>query len=165
MVKNNFLNNIIFTFSLIVLSIIMGAPVALLAMSVHLLASAYLGYVYIIILAVSLVCLLIYRKYNKKNREVIFWILVILLIPVLFLAGYPLLQLEEYITGVDSGEKYILGVLLYLCVPATTGYVSLAFVYFLYKRKSVCRLWVIIAFIYFIITIILGFAVLIHAYS
>lgn len=143
----------------------MGAPVALLAMSVHLLASAYLGYVYIIILAVSLVCLLIYRKYNKKNREVIFWILVILLIPVLFLAGYPLLQLEEYITGVDSGEKYILGVLLYLCVPATTGYVSLAFVYFLYKRKSVCRLWVIIAFIYFIITIILGFAVLIHAYS
>lgn len=165
MVNNNFLNSLVFTITLIFSSIIMGIPVALLAMSVHLLGSAYLGYVYIIILAVSLVCLLIYRKYNKENREVIFWILVILLIPVLFLAGYPLLQIEEYITGVDSGEKYIFGVLLYLCVPVTAGYLSLAFIYFLYKRKSVCKLWLIIAFIYFIITIIFGCALLIKAYS
>ena len=40
-------------------------------------------------------------------------------------AGYPLLQLEEYITGVDGCEKYDLGVLTYLGTPTTAGYLSL----------------------------------------
>lgn len=72
MVNNNFLNSLVFTITLIFSSIIMGIPVALLAMSVHLLGSAYLGYVYIIILAVSLVCLLIYENIIKKIEKLYF---------------------------------------------------------------------------------------------
>lgn len=88
-----------------------------------------------------------------------------LLIPAFLLAGYPLLRLEEYITGIDGGEKYSLGVLTYLGVPATAGYLSLAFVYYKYKGTNILKSRLLIAFIYFIITIICGFAMLIIGYG
>lgn len=75
-------------------------------------------------------------------------------------AGYPLLQHEEYITGEDCGEKYDLGVLTYLGIPLQQVIYHF-FVYHKYKGTNVFNSRLIIIFIYFIITVICGFVMLV----
>lgn len=74
-------------------------------------------------------------------------------------------MLEAYITGIDIDGKYFLLVLIFLYVPVVAGYLSLAFVWYIYKGKSVFKTRVITALIYFIFTVIFGFSLLIKAYS
>ena len=162
--SNSVINNLMFIIGLVVCSIVGAGPLAVVSLAFHLIFAGFIE-IYIIFILILMIYLFKTLNKNEKTKDLKIWLIIFFSIPLLLLAGYPLLLLEEYITGIDSGEKYLLGVLLYLCVPAVTGYLSLAFVWYVYKGKSVFKTRVITAFIYFIITVIFGFSLLIKAYS
>ncbi len=163
--QSGILSDILFIILLFACSIVCGIPAAIISISIHFLGSAFSVFIYIS----ALIILFIFSFYAYiKGRGIIglipFILLIFISIPLLFIAGSPLLMLVEWLTGIDGGEKYILGVFMYLCVPVISGYFSLAAVCFIYKGKSVFKKRFITALIYFAFTIIFGFALLIKAY-
>lgn len=161
---NTIINNLIFIIVLVVCSIVGAGPLAVASILFHLLLYEFEVF-YIIFILILITYLFITLNNNQNTKDLKIWLIIFFSIPLLFLAGYPLLLLEAYITGIDIDGKYFLLVLIFLYVPVVAGYLSLAFVWYIYKGKSVFKTRVITALIYFIFTVIFGFSLLIKAYS
>ena len=161
---NSIINNLIFIIVLVVCSIVGAGPLAVASLAFHLIFARFIE-IYIIFILILNTYLFITLNNNQNTKDLKIWLIIFFSIPLLFLADYPLLLLEAYITGIDIDGKYFLLVLIFLCVPVAAGYLSLAFVWYIYKGKSIFKTRVITALIYFIFTVIFGFSLLTKVYS
>lgn len=111
-------------------SIIGAGPLAVASILFHLLLYEFEVF-YIIFILILITYLFITLNNNQNTKDLKIWLIIFFSIPLLFLAGYPLLLLEAYITGINIDGKYFLLVLIFLCVPVAAGYLSLAFVWYI----------------------------------